>query len=232
MIMKKYTLITLGLFLALFINTTSAQEMQTLFGGGEDKASVSGFGGIFNEFSGFDGDFAFSMGGGAALLIDQRFFIGGYGLGLTTRHLRSYNVYNYDGTPDIMLDDVYTRFGHGGFWLGYIHNPKKAINFGGNLKLGWGSYSFTNKRYPYEEDSWETYALDNVFVITPQVDMNMNLLKWMRLSVGVGYRVVTGVDKTYYTMENNTLVEKPYMEKNALNSVTGNVTLAFGWFNN
>lgn len=233
--MKKYILIAFSLIMTISAGNLLAQdqEMKYLFQGKDKDVSISGFAGIFNEFSGFDGDFAFSMGGGAALLIDQRFYIGGYGLGLTTRHLKSYDRYNYDGTELDNLVDVYTRFGHGGFWLGYIHNPKKAINFGGNLKLGWGSYSLTDKKYPGEDYKWENYAIDNVFVITPQADLNMNLLKWMRLSVGVGYRIVTGVDKTYYTMdENNNLVEKPYMEKNALNSVTGNITLAFGWFNN
>jgi len=127
--------------------------------------------------------------------------------------------------------DLYTRFGHGGFWLGYIHNPNKAMNFGASTRLGWGSYSITDKRYPDEEYKWENYDIDNVFVVTPQLDFNMNLLKWMRLNVGLGYRWVTGVDKTYvYDDPEKGMVEKAYYDKNALNSVTGSVTLEFGWF--
>ncbi len=41
-----------------------------------------------------------------------------------------------------------------------------------------------------------TIMYDNVFVITPEVNLGLNLLKWMRLNVGVGYRVVTGVNET------------------------------------
>jgi hypothetical protein len=237
MIMKKYILITLGLLLALFINTASTQEMQTLFGGGEKQASISGFAGIFNEFSGFNGEFAFSMGGGAALLIDQRFYIGGYGLGLTTRHLNTVKrIEHYSAIENTIYPDLYTHFGHGGFWLGYIHNPHKAIHWSVSTKLGWGAVSLTDKLYRDYQENWNNIMVDNVFVITPQVDLNMNLLKWMRMSVGVGYRAVTGVDKTYKYYPNNdpleVPVEKAYFDKNALNSVTGNITLAFGWFNN
>ncbi len=81
--MKKYFIIALTILFAYPLNHIQAQdEMKYLFGGGEDGVAVGGFGAIFNEFSGFDKDFAFSMGGGAALLIDHKFFIGAYGLGL------------------------------------------------------------------------------------------------------------------------------------------------------
>jgi len=230
--MKKYIIITLTLILMVPAVELTAQEMQYLFGGGEKGVSVSGFAGVLNEFSTFDKDFAFSMGGGAALLIDQKFFFGAYGLGLTTRHIEDYTWYDDYLKKNIDKYDLYTRFGHGGFWLGYIHKAEKAIHWGANLKLGWGSYSITDKRYPDETYKWENYEIDNVFVVTPQVDLDMNLLKWMRLNVGVGYRWVSGVNKTYkFDDPQKGIVEKPYYDKNALNSVTGTVTLAFGWFN-
>lgn len=223
-------MLSIGLIMTVMF--TQAQEMKYLFQGEGQKASVSGFAGIFNEFSGIDNDFAFSMGGGAALLIDQRFFLGGYGMGVTTRHLRDYSWYDSYMEENIKYYDLYTRFGHGGFWLGYIHNPKKAINFGLNAKLGWGAVTLTDKLYKDYEDGWYNYMTDNVFVITPQFDLNLNLLKWMRASVGIGYRIVTGVNETYmYDDPDKGMVEKAYFEENAFNSVTGNITLAFGWFN-
>ena len=93
--MKKYFIIALTILFAYPLNHIQAQdEMKYLFGGGEDGVAVGGFGAIFNEFSGFDKDFAFSMGGGAALLIDHKFFIGAYGLGLTTQHLKDLKVFH------------------------------------------------------------------------------------------------------------------------------------------
>ncbi len=229
--MKKLFIITLGLFLSMTTIHTMAQEMQYLFQGEDKDISLSGFAGVMNEFSEFDGDFAFSMGGGAALLIDQRFYIGGYGMGLTTRHLRSFETYEPELAETEHLKDVYTRFGHGGIWLGFILNPQKAVNFGANVKLGWGSYSITDKKYPGEEYKWENYAIDNVFVFSPEIDVNLNLLKWMRLSIGVGYRLVSGVNETYLALDQGAIYERQYFDSDALNSLTGNLSLSFGWFN-
>ncbi len=235
--MKKHLTIILTMILSLSFMASNAQdEMKYLFSGAENNTSVSGFAAVFNEFSSFDKEFAFSMGGGAALLINQKIFIGGYGMGLTTRHLNDFSWFDSKLERNLDYYDLYTRFGHGGFWLGYIFKPQKAIHFGANVKLGWGSVSITDKKYPGTDYKWENYNIDNVFVITPQLDMNLNLLKWMRLNVGVGYRFVTGLNETYaYLPEGGSapedIIQKEYYDKNALNSITGNITLAFGWFN-
>jgi len=234
--MKKYLMISLTSIMSFcFLSATAQDEMQYLFSGPDNNVSVSGFAGIINEFSGFDGSFGFSLGGGAALLINQQFFFGGYGLGLTTQHFNSFARYDREEAKNKYSGDLYTRFGHGGFWLGYIHKSHKAIHFGASTKLGWGAVSLTDKIERSETYKWDNYDYDNVFVITPQIDMNMNLLTWMRLNVGLGYRFVTGLNKTYeYLPANDPLkkpVQKEYFDKNALNSVTGTVTLAFGWFN-
>ena len=234
--MKKYLMISMAAIMSFcFLGATAQDEMQYLFSGTDKDVSVSGFAAVINEFSGFDKEFGFSLGGGAALLIDQKFFLGGYGLGLTTQHLNSYVRYNREAATNKYSGDLYTRFGHGGFWLGYIHNAHNAIHWGVNAKLGWGAVSLTDKIERGDTYKWDNYDYDNVFVITPQVDLNMNLLSWMRLNVGLGYRVVTGLNKTYeYLPDNDPLqkpVEKEYFDKNAFNSVTGTVTLAFGWFN-
>ena len=222
--MKKNFAIVLTLILGLSFSATQAQEdMKYLFQSKDGDVPISGFAAVINEFSSFNKDFGFSLGGGAALLIDQRFFIGAYGLGLTTRHERYYASYK-DGN----LKELYpiTRFGHGGFWLGYIHKPKNAVHFGVNTKLGWGAVTLTDKVTKYEDFTRENYNLDNVFVITPEITLGLNLLKWMRADIGLGYRFVTGVDDTY----NEESVKLDYYSKDAFNSVTGSVTLAFGWF--
>ena len=215
------------LMMGLSIQRASAQdEMKYIFGGSDKHVSVSGFAGVFNEFSAIDNEFAFSMGGGAALLLNKKFFIGGYGMGLTTRLTKSFVVRTNDGLD---LEDLYTRFGHGGFWLGYIHKPQNAIHWGANLKLGWGGITLNEKLpYNYNYDlKWQNVNTDYVFVVNPEINMGLNLLKWMRLNVGAGYRLVTGVDDN----PGDRIVEGEYFDKNAFSNFTGNVTLAFGWFN-
>ena len=226
-IMKKSLIITLFLMIGMSLHQTYAQEdMQYIFGGGDKHTSVSAFAGIFNEFSAVDKEFAFSMGGGAALLINRKFFFGGYGMGLTTRHMRSFEVRTGDGTEQVNL---YTRFGHGGFWLGYIHKPQNAVHWGANLKLGWGGITLNDKLpYKYDYDpKWKNVNTDYVFVVNPEINVGLNLLKWMRINVGAGYRLVTGVDK----VPSDNIVEGEYFDDNAFSNFTGNITLAFGWFN-
>lgn len=238
--MKKIIGIVLGLSLAMTFSATQAQEeMKYLFQGKDGNMKVSGFAGVFNEFSEVDNDFGFSMGGGAALLLDRRFFLGAYGMGLTTRHLKRYSVYDYTLNTNIQTDDLYTRFGHGGLWLGYIHKPQNAINWGVNMKIGWGAVTLSEQEYyvnapDYNYNGWDRYDKDNVFVFTPEANLNLNLLKWMRVNVGLGYRLVTGVNNTYGEAvggsSTNDVVQKTYFDSNAFNSVTGSITLAFGWF--
>jgi len=232
--MKKLMTIALTLMLSLSISESMAQEeMKYLFGGGDKKVSVSGFGAVINEFSAVDGDFAFLMGGGGAVLINQRYFFGGYGMGLTTGLQKNYHRYDYNLERNVYSPDLHTRFGHGGFWLGYIHNPYKAIHWGANMKIGWGAVTLSDLRYSSSDYQWNSYASDNVFVVTPHVDMGVNLLKWMRINVGVGYRLVTGVDKTYYQMgDDGNLHEMEYFDSNAFSNFEGSITLAFGGFSN
>ena len=86
-------------------------------------------------------------------------------------------------------------FGHGGFWLGYIHHSQAPIHAGISTKLGWGSIDLnsTNKKY-FDQREYR----DNVFVAIPQIEAEFNFFKWMKLNVGVGYRFVAGIDKNYY----------------------------------
>lgn len=229
--MKNYLTLAIAAVLGLSTLITNAQEeMQYLFGGPEKNVKVSGFGGVFNEFSSVDKDFAFSMGGGAALLLNHKYYFGAYGMGLTTRHIKEYDTY-ISGEGLESTGDLYTRFGQGGLWLGYIHNPKSAFHWGVDAKIGWGAVTLSEMNDTFTEYKWNYYDSDNVFVFTPEVKLGINLLKWMRADVGVGYRLVSGVNNTYTTLDDNgNKVNKEYFDRNAFNSVTGEITLAFGWF--
>ncbi len=170
-----YLLLTLSLFCV----SAQAQddEFQYLFG--QRDLSFSGFGGSIHEVSFIDGELAYSNGGGGALLINQKFFVGGYGMGLTSTHqLPQLNHSNYE------ID-----FGHGGLWIGYIHKHKEVIHFGGSLKLGGGQISIS------EYKDWnKEYANDNIFVINPMIEAEMNITSWFKINVGAGYRLVGGVN--------------------------------------
>lgn len=198
---------TLILFFALLfvLNTSYAQDsnkMQYLLNG---NVKVSGFGGPTIGFSSIKGELAVSNGGGGAVLLNDRFFFGGYGTGLSNRI-----QLDLDGA-----DNVNLHFGHGGLWMGYIHKPKDMIHFGGSLKLGWGQVDLNDRRNNPIGSS--NLLSDNVFVLLPQGEVEMNITRWLKLNAGLGYRMVTGLNSDY-------------LKAKDLSSVNFSLGFLFGWY--
>jgi len=230
--MKKITLIITGLIIFCSSYQLSGQEMQYLFQNKDGKLNVSGFGGLIVDFSSVMDEFAVGVGGGGAVIFNQAFYIGGYGIGLSTDHRVTLERYSPGEKENEILSNYRVNFGHGGFWLGYIHQSYKAIHFGASAKLGWGEVSlYQGGTYDYNHD-YNSYAGDNCFVFIPQAEAEINLAKWFKINVGVGYRLVSGLNRTYQYQEPGTgnLVEKEYYDSKDFNSFTGNITLMFGWF--
>ena len=228
--MKKINIILTGLALICSGYQLSGQEMQYLFQGKDGKLRVSGFGSPIVEFSSVMDEFAVSVGGGGAVIINQAFYIGGYGEGLSTDHRMTLERYS----PGQQKNEIYysrrINFGHGGFWLGYVHKSFKAVHFGGSAKIGWGEVSL------YDPDQYDYYdeplAGDNCFVFIPQLEAELNIAKWFKVNLGVGYRLVSGLTRTYlYLPEGATEpIEKQYYDNKDFNSFTGTITFMFGWF--
>jgi len=168
--MKKLLFITISLIICLSL-AAQDDEIQTLFGQG---TKITGFGGPFMSFSTMNGEFAHMMGGGGGVILNG-FFFGGYGLGLTNY------IENVAGGNEI-------EFGHGGFWTGFTLFGSKAIHPAISTQIGWGGISLK------DTDGWDIYYNDNVFVLNPAVELEMNFTKFFRLSVGGNYRFVAGVD--------------------------------------
>lgn len=196
------------------------------------KVNVSGFGALTTGFSQFDNDLAVYNGGGGAVLLNQTMYFGVYGMGLSTQHGRDgFTINSHEGTS-ITYEQVYTQFGHGGFWLGYIHKSHKPVHFGASTKFGWGSASLTDQQYSsgYDEPcSYNSIITDDVFVFTPQVEVEMNLLKWFKINASAGYQFVTGLDK-YYINESGNQVD--FFNSSDFNQPVFNLSFVFGWFVN
>jgi hypothetical protein len=220
--MKKLKFAVLLVALASLVKTGNAQvqEMRYLFGG-KGKVKVSGFIAPIMEYSAMGDKFAFFMGGGGAILFNQAFFFGAYGEGLTTQYYEDINYPTID-FPDIGEPfEERISFGHGGFWLGYIHHSQAPIHAGISSRFGWGSIS------PWEDDYKPNYSsefADHVFVIIPQLEAEFNFFKWLKLNVGVGYRFVTDIDKSYGWSD-----ELIYNKKD-FNKPQATMTLMFGIF--
>jgi hypothetical protein len=218
--MKTKLLFPLFILLMIQMNHLLAQEekpMQYLLSGQHLK--ISGFGAPIVEFSSINNEFAVSVGGGGAAIFNQTFFIGGYGEGLSTGH------YLYNLASEVNIDQPRISFGHGGFWLGYLYKANKAVHGAFSLKLGWGQISLYDNTYTY--DPMDYKARDGVFVVTPQLEMELNLTTWFKVNIGAGYRLVTGVDKTYL---NDQGMRVKYYNTADFSSPVGSLTFMFGYF--
>lgn len=214
---------------ATFTYGQETEEMRFLLGNKDGKVNVSGFGSYILGFSSLDGQAAVYNGGGGAVLLNQTLYFGAYGLGLSTRHLtESLTMMDYNGN-DITYNDLYTNFGHGGFWIGYLHQSYKPVHFGASTKLGWGALSMSNETYSSNYDNYNYYNIvtDNVFVVTPQLEVEMNLLRWFKINASAGYQFVSGVDKTY----TNTSGDKiKFFDAADYNQPVFNLSFVFGGF--
>jgi len=101
-------------------------------------------------------------------------------------------LYGYGTLLDINTDmETLEGYGEGGFFMGYAVASHKVIHPVFGVALGAGS-SFSGY---YDDDALEGTDLDDdlafrtFLVVTPQVKADINLTSFMRMSLGVGYRM-------------------------------------------
>jgi hypothetical protein len=85
----------------------------------------------------------------------------------------------------------------------------------------------TNNYHYYNES-----VNDNVFVFTPQAEVEFNMARWFKVNLGIGYRLVTGTSLTYdaYTTDLQYIGKEKYFNNNEFSSFVGTVSLLFGGF--
>lgn len=166
------------------------KEHQFLFD--SENIQISGFGGPLIGFSTLDNDFAVFTGGGGAMLINQKYFVGGYGEGLTTQH-------QINKSQVSCLDKNTIAFGYGGLWLGYIYKPHRLVHVNINTVAGWGGISLYDNEF--DVANMEHCDKDIVFVVMPKIEMEVNLTSWMKFTAGAGYRFTSGISSPLYSQK-------------------------------
>ncbi len=224
--MKIICLLTAFLFVGATLNAQD-DDINYLFKKKKDY-KIGGFLSPGAQVGMLDGDIAGSNGFGGALLINNTFFIGAYGQSVATSHRYDSTIYiksvDTEGnmTGIVPYNKQYTNFSYGSMWVGYIFMPKNAIHFGVSAKVGVGTVSVTPK---WDED-WSMNDIVGVF--SPQAELEMNLTRWMKLNVGVGYQYVFDVDKKYAaTADKIDNPDTPLFDSNDFNSPYGSLNLIF-----
>ena len=196
---RLHTSSLLAAILLLASGLFAQEKHQTLFG---NARIVGGFGGPIFEYGLLNGQFGTRAGGGGGLVVGD-FFIGGFGMGTS-------DFAEVDLDPQIYTIDL----GYGGFWLGYTPLTRKVIHPFGSLKVGWGTASLEYQK----DDDWITGYEENIFSLTPEVGLELNIFRWFRISATGGYRFVNGADGL------------PDLDSRDFRSFIGTLTLRFGGF--
>lgn len=210
--------ITLAVLFAAFLISAStyAQEgnnayIQTVFSGSK---SSGGYGALTNKFTSIGGDYANLAGVYGGWYVNHRFLLG-VGAAATTNNIPVPTQFSVDP-----LRNMSYEYGQAGLVTEYVLGSNKTVHVAFNLFTGAG---FTVQ---YERYSWDKTDFDHgyhnsdenwFFVAEPGVQLEVNLLKWMRFSPGISYRAAFGSDA-------------PGLSDNALSDISYNATLKFGKF--
>lgn len=180
-----------------FCSLTAWGQHETIF----SKARVvGGFVSPLVEF-GLNNDLGNSYGFGGGIVINN-VFVGGYGLA------------GFDLKSVIENDDLETiDIGHGGIWIGGTYQPHKLIHIYGTSRIGWGSVNID-----VNDNNLEYEDLDKIFVVTPEIGIELNVTKWFRVGATAGYRFVDGVDKSTGLSDDD------------FRGTVATLAIRFGWF--
>ncbi len=183
--------------LCLLAFAAFSQE-ETLF---DDLEIIGAFGGPLIDIGKINGEVGASVGGGGALVLNN-IFIGGYGVGT------DFPEYEITAGEDKGFYNI--RFRHGGLWLGYVPMQHKVVHFYGSAKIGWGKGRLRTDN--------DTRFSDRVFVMTPELGVDINVTSFLKISLTGGYRWVNGV------------TQLPGLDNADFSSPIGGITFRIGGF--
>jgi len=199
--MKKILLLTTIICTVAFAHAQEEESdnIQTFF---SKPSKIRGYFGPTTSFTSLDGESAYMNGFNAAAIFNDHVVFGFYNVNLEN------NIFsNNDNYIGYEMD-----FEHRGLMLGYIFMPKSKIHFITNVLLGKGEINIY-------DDIIDTWLEDDVmFVLTPNVEVEFNVARFLRVGIGANYRFALDVDK--FDNYNN----------NDFSDLGAFVNLKFGWF--
>lgn len=204
-------------------------EYRTLFKNSNKKTKHGGYGALTFGYTDIDGKAGMHAGGRLAWVINHSFAFGVAGKGFFNNLDKPYPVSNAD---------YMVAGGYGGLFFQPILFPQQPVHVSFPIIVGAGGLTVNpmDKRnkyhwdYDYNYDEYP-YDYDVFFVIEPGIDVEFNLLKFMRMSVGASYRFTNNVNLSYtYTEEDTELEKEIVLDQKVLNNFSINMAIMFGWF--
>ena len=197
-------------------------EIKTLFRKGKKhkKSHIGYFIGPEFAYTQFKGNKnVFLLGASMGLTLNHWFSIGLSGYGIINSGQLKYN--------NLIFDDIDKRWqeanlygGYGGLLLEFLVLPKSPVHVSFPILIGSGGLTYMYRPEYVDRYDWGGYKTvdwDAFFVVQPGVRAEFNIVKFLRIGVGVSYR---------YTPDLN-LVNT---SKNLINQFNVNLSLKFGKF--
>ena len=123
-----------------------------------------------------------------------------------------FDGFDLDGNPS-NFEDV--RVSHGGLWIGVTPLQDKAIHPYFSTRMGWGKTHFDEiDILTGDKDE----IADNIFVLTPEAGIEVNIFSFFRIALSANYRFVEGLEPGGPLTDDD------------LQKFTGVITLRFGAF--
>lgn len=140
-----------------------------------------GYGGPVVKFTTMTNEGAVLVGGEGGWIINHSLIIGGAGYGLATVH---------DAPPALSppVGRSTLQLGYGGPRLAFVIRPHDVVHVTLATLIGGGGYTILT-RYDALDDH-KTHDSQAFFVLEPEVQVEVNLLKFLRAGVGVSYRYI------------------------------------------
>ena len=160
------------------------KEIKTIFG--NKKISHGGYGGLIFGMDIIDKSYAFHSGLRAAWMIGPSF-----GLGFTASGF-SNDMESLTGNED----EVYNlNGGYGGLLFEPVFAPRFPFHLSFPIVAGAGTVVSTHT-YKTDDYEWDAYTVDESFflMLQPGVEIELNLLKFLRLGAGVSWKFTTETD--------------------------------------
>ena len=140
-----------------------------------------GFGAPVVKLTEIDSRFGVLVGGRGGWIINGSVVIGGGGYGLA-------NVANFEHLRNGAGDPGGLEMGYGGLELGYVHRPDELVHVSVGLLIGGG-------RVVWDPGGPSGNRIDDAFFVAePEGDVVLNATRFLRVAVGVSYRLARGVE--------------------------------------
>ncbi len=191
-------------------------EIRTIFGDLKSKSN-GGYGSFSIMFQELGGLETYINGGRGGWIINNRMVLGIAGYGFDTEA-------HYD---QVLEYDCRLSGGYGGLLIEGIIAPHSSIHLSVPVIIGGGAVSYRKYYKSLQEiDTWHSEDTEAFWVIQSGLEIEINLLKFLRLGIGGFYRYTTDFDLNYDIQKEQ--IEG--LENGFMNGVIFGVTFKFGKF--